>query len=147
MCRIGLIQHHRSCVLAVSALMLACSNGAPTPVIDRAPPPAADGEWGGEHIALTLGPVGGTVEYDCAHGSLSVALQPNGAGAFDVPGMHVRERGGPVREGEAVDSVPARYVGTLAGDKMSLRVVVAGADTLGPFELRRGEAARVFKCL
>ena len=147
MCRTVLIQHHRSLVLAVFALMLACSNGAPTPVIDRVPPPATEGEWGGEHIALTLGPTGGTVQYDCAHGSLSGGLRPNGAGAFDIPGMHVREHGGPVREGEAVDSVPARYVGTLAGDRMSLRVVVAGADTLGPFELRRSEAARVVRCL
>ena len=135
-------------VIAVAAiLMLGCSNGAPTPTLDRAPPSSATGEWGGDHIALTLGPAGGTVEYDCAHGALSTGLRSNSSGAFDVPGFHVRERGGPMREGEAVDSMAARYVGTLAGDRMSLRVVIAGADTLGPFELRRGEAARVLKCL
>ena len=126
---------------------LACSNGASTPVIDRAPPPTVTGEWGGDHIGLTLGSASGTVQYDCAHGSLAAAVRPGVAGAFDVDGFHVREHGGPVREGEAVDSVPAHYLGAIAGDRMQLRVVIAGGDTLGPFELRRGEAPRVYRCL
>lgn len=148
MFRTGRAERRAAPVLAVAAiLVLGCSNGAPTPALDRAPPSPATGEWGGEHVALTLGQAGGIVEYDCAHGALSTGLRPNSSGAFDVPGFHIRERGGPVREGEVVDSMAARYVGTLAGDRMSLRVVIAGADTLGPFELRRGEAARVLKCL
>ena len=49
---------------------IACNNGAPTPTIDRAPPPTVTGEWGGDHIGLTLGSASGTVQYDCAHGQL-----------------------------------------------------------------------------
>jgi hypothetical protein len=58
----------------------------------------------------------------------------------------VREHGGPVRVGEVPDSVPARYVGRVDGDRMTLRVLV-GRDTLGPFELRRGAEPQLFKCL
>jgi hypothetical protein len=42
--------------------------------------------------------------------------------------------------------VPARYAGHVRGDRMTLRVLV-GADTLGPFELRRDAEPQLFKCL
>jgi hypothetical protein len=58
----------------------------------------------------------------------------------------VREHGGPIRVGEVPDSLPARYAGHVRGDRMTLRVLV-GADTLGPFELRRGAEPQLFKCL
>lgn len=134
-----------SALAAITAI--ACNNGAPTPTIDRGSPPTVTGEWGGDHIGLTLGSASGAVQYDCAHGALTTALRPGVAGTFNVVGFHVREHGGPVREGEAVDSVPARYLGAIAGDRMQLRVVIAGGDTLGPFALRRGEAPRVYRCL
>lgn len=103
------------------------------------------GSWGGEHIALTFTDAGGTIEYDCAHGSIAEPVR-TAAGRFEVAGFHVREHGGPVRENEPVDSVPARYIGAVGGDKLILRVIV-GTDTLGPFELRRGAEPRIFKCL
>jgi hypothetical protein len=110
---------------------------------DRATPV---GSWGGAHAALLLTEVGGTIEYDCAHGGLSAPIHPDGAGRFDVAGVHVREHGGPMREGEVPDSVPARYVGKVSGDHMTLQVHV-GDDTLGPFDLRRGAQGQLFKCL
>jgi hypothetical protein len=103
------------------------------------------GRWGGEHIALVLTDSVGSVEYDCAHGGIAGPVQPLG-GRFEVTGVHVREHGGPVREGERPDTVPARYLGQVRGDRLELRVVVAG-DSLGPFELRRGAEPRLFKCL
>ena len=104
------------------------------------------GDWGGPHAALTLEPTGGTIAYDCAHGGLSVPVIPDGDGNFDVRGVHVRERGGPVRMGEIPDSAPARYVGRVDGSRMSLRVAV-GADTLGPFQLQRSTPAQLVRCL
>ena len=104
------------------------------------------GRWGGAHADLTLTPSGGTIEYDCAHGGLIAPLVPDGAGAFSVVGVHVPERGGPVREGEVPDSLPARFVGQLSRDRMTLRVLV-GSDTLGPFELQLGAAPLLFRCL
>ena len=103
------------------------------------------GAWGGPHAALVLTSSGGTISYDCAHGNVGAPIVPAG-GVFDVPGFHVRDHGGPVRIDEVPDSVPARYVGEVSGDRMTLRVF-AGADTLGPFELRLAAAPLLYRCL
>lgn len=106
------------------------------------------GTWGGDHLRLELTSMGGDAEYDCAHGGLQEPITLDARGSFAVRGVHVREHGGPVREGERPDSVPARYVGRVDGDRMTMRVLVgARPDTLGPFALKRGAEARVFKCL
>ncbi len=104
------------------------------------------GRWGGAHAGLTLTELGGTISYDCAHGGLDAPVVPDGSGRFDVGGVHVREHGGPVRVGEVPDSLPARYVGQVSGDRMGLQVFV-GADTLGPFELQLGATPQLVRCL
>jgi hypothetical protein len=104
------------------------------------------GPWGGVHAGLVLTPTNGTISYDCAHGGLGAPVVPDDGGRFDVGGVHVREHGGPVRIGEVPDSLPARYVGQVSGDRMTLRVIV-GPDTLGPFELQRDVAPQLFRCL
>ena len=104
------------------------------------------GAWGGVHAGLTLTPEGGAISYDCAHGSIGAPVRRDRTGRFEVAGVHVREHGGPVREGEVPDSVPARYLGQVNGDRMVLRVLVGG-DTLGPFALQRGVAPQLFRCL
>jgi hypothetical protein len=98
------------------------------------------------HVGLTLTETNGTISYDCAHGGLSSPVVADRAGYFDVGGVHVREHGGPIRDGEVPDSLPARYLGQVSGDRMKLRVVV-GPDTLGPFELQLGATPQLFRCL
>ena len=122
---------------------LACSSPAGRTAADGA---ALTGRWGGDHIALTLTPDAGTLEYDCAHGGISEALRPDADGRFEAAGVHVREHGGPMRVGERPDSVPARYLGRVRDSRLTLRVVV-GSDTLGPYELRRDAEPRLVKCL
>lgn len=104
------------------------------------------GAWGGAHASLSLTGAGGVITYDCAHGGLSAPILPDGTGSFDVPGVHVRDRGGPVRMGDIPDSLPARYLGQVSGARMTLRVL-AGADTLGPFALQLEAAPQLFRCL
>ena len=129
-------------VLGVAAVSLQCTGASPGPS-DGIP---VLGAWGGRHAALTLTDTGGAIEYDCAHGGLAAAIQPDGDGRFEVGGVHIREHGGPIRIDEPVDSIPARYIGRIIGERMTLRVVV-GSDTLGPFELKRDAAPLLLKCL
>ena len=131
-----------SCALAALALA-ACSGAAVLPSTSDGP---LIGPWGGPHAALALTDSGGTIQYDCAHGGLRAPLRPDASDHFVVAGVHVREHGGPTRIGEVPDSVPARYEGDVAGDRMTLRVL-AGPDTLGPFVLVRGAAPQLFRCL
>jgi hypothetical protein len=105
------------------------------------------GDWGGEHIRLSVGDSSAEVEYDCAHGTINVPILLS-AGEFSAVGSFTREHGGPVREGELVLPQPARYSGTVLGDYMKLTVTLTDEQrAVGTFELRRGADARVFKCL
>lgn len=128
-------------LLGMATLYACTTTGAPSssdaPIVGR---------WSGAHAELMLTDSGGTSSYDCAHGGLYSPVVPNGAGDFDVLGVHVRERGGPARIGEVPDSLPARFIGQLNGDRMRLRVLV-GTDTLGPFELQLGAASQLVRCL
>lgn len=128
--------------LGIAVAVVGCTLPGPSPS-DGAP---VIGAWGAAHAALTLTDTGGSIEYDCAHGALRSPVRPDAAGRFAIDGVHVREHGGPVRIGEVPDSLPARYLGRVSGDRMTLRVLV-GPDTLGPFELRRGAEPRLVRCL
>jgi len=110
--------------------------------------PELIGAWGGEHVSLTVVRDGATVEYDCAHGTLAQPVVPDPRGNFDVLGAHVFEHGGPVQEGEIPDEHPARYRGWTNGRWMTLRVTLTDTgQLLGPYELRKGEQALLYKCL
>jgi hypothetical protein len=131
----------RIAIAGALAIVAGCAVTGPAPL----GVPLTD-VWAGEHARLDLTSSGGAIEYDCARGTVSEPVRPDGDGRFAATGFHVREHGGPIREGEAVDSVRALYLGSVVGDRLTLRVV-AGGDTLGPFLLRRGGAAQLRKCL
>jgi hypothetical protein len=106
------------------------------------------GTWGGQGIRLETSDSGATVEYDCAHGSIDQPISIDEAGRFDVKGLHSREHGGPVREGEQAKGEPVRYVGQTDGDTLTLTVRLVNRDeTIGTFTLVRGKPGRIRRCL
>ena len=107
---------------------------------------AVTGDWSGQHVRVSILKDGVEVEFDCGHGSLDEAPAPGKDGAFSVKGRYVAERGGPTLKGETAKDRPARYEGSVAGERMSLKVVIEDGDTLGPFDLTRGGRARLVKC-
>ena len=111
-------------------------------------PPPLGGSWGGHGIALTLDAGGGRLEYDCAAGTIDGPLVPDAAGRFAASGTHTPGLGGPARIDSPPPSFPARYTGTVRGDRMRLEIdVPARALHLGPFTLRRGDQAELLRCL
>ncbi len=111
--------------------------------------PSLTGIWGGEHIVLDISSESAAIEYDCAYGTIDEAIVVNNGGTFEAGGTHVFEHGGPIREDEVPDVHPARYSGMIRGSNMTLTVNLtdtAGPE-LGPYQLERGTAGRVFKCL
>jgi hypothetical protein len=131
-------------ILGASIVLAAAACPSEPPALDRIPP----GDWGGEHVFLQVTDSVTTIEYDCAHGLIRGPMRVNARGAFSLDGVYVREHGGPIREGELADSLSARYTGVTDGATMSFTVTVIDGS-VGPFEFkaRRGESARVFKCL
>lgn len=125
---------------SAAALLVACGGGTPSD------PGPVVGEWNGPHASLVLTAMAGSIEYDCAHGGFRSPAYADGRGRFTVQGVHVREHGGPMRDGEIPDSAAAEFLGQVRGNEMTLRVKV-GVDTLGPFTLRRGGSKQLLKCL
>ena len=110
--------------------------------------PIEVGAWGGDHVNLLLTATGGTLEYDCAHGTIDQPFLTDSSGRFDLAGTHTREHGGPIRIGEKEDKRPARYTGTTDGRTMTLTVALAGSnEPLGTFTLTRGQPGRILKYL
>jgi hypothetical protein len=118
-------------------------NGAPEKVNS-----VPSGMWGGDHMALDVSESGARIEYDCAHGTINQPLVLDSSGSFDVKGSHVRERGGPVREGGEVDGQPARYTGSIQDQTMKITVTLTETkETVGTFNLTHGKTPRIRKCL
>jgi len=103
------------------------------------------GAWGGEHISIEVGEKSASIEYDCAHGTIEGPLVVDANGRFNLRGTHTPERGGPVRADEQQRSQPAKYVGTISGNKMTLTLKLEGFDD-ETFTLEKGKEANLFKC-
>lgn len=113
-------------------------------------PAAGDltGAWGGDHIALSVTADGATLEYDCATGLIDGAVAPDGEGRFQARGTHDIGQGGPARQDEVPDRHPAGYQGRITGDSMTLTVTLTDVGALvGTFQLTRGAAPRIVRCL
>ncbi len=132
--------------IAVLALAVGQSLACAAPGLPPNDGAIVTGRWGAPRAGLTLTESGGIIEYDCAHGGFRAPVRPDGSGRFDIAGVHVREHGGPVRMDEVPDSIPARYVGQVSANRMTLRVFVR-ADTLGPFNLVKDVQPQLVRCL
>lgn len=112
-------------------------------------PEVVTGEWGGVHLGLVVSDSGADLEYDCATGRISGAVRPDAAGRFSVTGLHFPGHGGP--SGGIPDphqTHPARYDGTVRGDKMTITVTLTDSnEVVGTFTLIHGASPHVFKCL
>ena len=135
-----------SLVLGTSSFLLGatCSGAAASGESRR----VAAGSWGGMGIGMVVTETGARIEYDCAHGTISEPLLLDADGRFDVKGLHFREHGGPVREGEDSNGRPVRCSGQVTGDTMTLTVTPEGSDApIGSYKLVHGKTGRIHKCL
>jgi hypothetical protein len=72
-------------------LVVACAaNPSAATRLDRVP----NGEWGGEHVRLTVVETGGTIEFDCAHGNLDEPLVLDRSGDGQQMSLEVTLEGG-----------------------------------------------------
>jgi len=106
------------------------------------------GTWGGEHMRLEVSSKGARIDYDCAHGTIDQPMTLDSSGYFDVRGVHITERGGPVREGERSDALAARYTGRIQDQTMTITVILTESkEVAGTFTLGFGKTPRLKKCL
>ena len=106
------------------------------------------GSWGGNHISLQVAEDKGTVELDCAFGTIDEPLELNSSNRFDAKGAFVKEHGGPVEEGEKPDRTPVRFTGWTDGKKMTLTITqIEGERLIGEYTLELGRDPQITKCL
>jgi hypothetical protein len=107
----------------------------------------AEGVWGGQHVRLSVGEEGASLEFDCARGQIDAPFETDAEGRFDLPGTYTRQGPGPIRVGKPPTSRPARFAGRVEGARMTLTVTLKGSDKpLAEYNLTRGDEGRVFKC-
>lgn len=127
-------------LIAAAAGLSGCASLALTPT-------NASGQWGGPHIGLVLEGGLGTIEYDCASGTIDTPVIPAPDGSFAATGTHRPGQGGPIRVGQIFTSVRANYTGKIEKDHMTLGVVLEDGATIGPFSLDRGAQGQLTRCL
>lgn len=104
------------------------------------------GSWGGREASLTLELSGGSLSYPCGAGTIDSAWTLGADGQFSGTGEHFFG-GGPMPV-QGRPPHPARYAGTLDGDKLTLSVTLIDLDqTLGPFHLVRGGPPVLEQCV
>lgn len=121
--------------------LCACAAVPPAPV------PLLSGDWGGGHVGLSLTIGGGSLEYDCAAGTMAAPVAVNADGTFTAEGTHTPGWGGPEIVGQMMPTYRVRYSGSIRGDIMRLQGRVENGVLLGPFTLRRGAEPIIFRCL
>jgi hypothetical protein len=133
----------------MGAFILAVLLPAVAVTVSADPERVSAGKWGGRGAQLEVTAKGGSIELDCAHGTLDEPLQLGAEGTFDVKGTFVLERAGPSREDGGGQGPPVRYRGRLQGDTLSLTIVRDGEPTaeLAQVKVTRGQAGRLRKCL
>ena len=127
-------------LIAAAAGLSACASLALTP-------PNVSGVGGGPHISLVLEGGLGTIEYDCASGTIDTPVIPAPDGSFAATGTHRPGQGGPIRVGQIFTSYPAAYAGKVEKDHMTLSVRLEDGTILGPFSLDRGSQGQLMRCL
>ena len=127
-------------LIAAAAGLSACASLALSPT-------NVSGQWGGPRIGLVLEGGLGTIEYDCASGTIDTPVIPTPDGNFAATGTHRPGQGGPIRVGQIFTSVRANYAGKVEKDHMTLGVVLEDGTTLGPFSLDRGAQGQLTRCL
>ena len=109
--------------------------------------PPLTGDWGGRGLNLTLTADGGTLEYDCAAGTIKGAIHPNNNGEFTATGTHEAFTPGPQDADAKPAGVAANYVGSVSGSTMILQVQPAGAERMTSYTLTQGRRAKLIRCM
>jgi hypothetical protein len=106
-----------------------------------------EGQWGGDRLRLVIGSNNGRIEMDCASGTINGPINLTADGKFVASGTFEQHQGGPQRADEAAVPANARYSGEVKQDAMKLSILPAGGGAATVFNLRKGAAAKLVRCL
>ena len=108
-------------------------------------PTTLSGSWGGPGVGLVLEGGLGTVEYDCASGTIDQPI-PSAEVPFSVTGTHRTGAPGPIRVGQIFTSQRATYTGLAVKQDLTLSVKLEDGTELGPYKLTQGTPPQITRC-
>ena len=106
-----------------------------------------EGQWGGDRLQLVIESNSGRVETDCASGTIDGPIKLSADGRFVASGTFEQYRAGPQRADEAAAPANARYSGEVKQEAMKLSILPVGASAAQVFNLRKGAAVKLVRCL
>ena len=135
----------RSYLLSGVLTLLVTGLGTGCGILDGEDGVVANGAWGGDHLVIQVTDEGAFADYDCAAGTLDVPILIRD-GRFAVAGTYT-QGSGVERVDEVPQTVPAKYVGRVDGDRMSVTVTLTqNNQRIGDFDLRRGSSGSIYRC-
>jgi len=104
------------------------------------------GQWGGQHISMTIAAASTEIEFDCGRATVPGAIETDRDDRFVTTGTFLQDRPGPTTpDGPA--HRPMRLSGTVKGDDMQVSIVLTDSnEDVGNFTLTFGRTARLVKC-
>jgi hypothetical protein len=135
----------------IAAMLVACATPSCAVGAHGTRPAPVDsvvkaGQWGGQHLAMSVTQSGTDLEFDCGKATITGAIETDRDGAFTATGTFLQERPGPTTP-DGPPRRPMRLSGTVTGDDMQVRIVLTDRDEdLGSFTLTYGATARIVKC-
>ena len=107
-----------------------------------------DGPWGTTGLTLITDGELVLFTFDCADARISKRPELDSKGNFDVAGVFIGRRGGPIRLDDKPNEQPARFVGKVAGDILDLTIsLTKSGEEIGKYRLKRGTEGRIRRCL
>lgn len=107
---------------------------------------ALEGQWGGDRMQFTVHQGKGTVDLECARGTVNGPIKLSTKAQFEAKGSFELLRGGPQRVDEVPTPATARYAGTLVGQTLRLEVWPAPGEPVQVFNLRKGVQVKMLRC-
>jgi hypothetical protein len=132
------------CAAMIAAAVLSgCAMAASSVAPDS---PVKAGQWGGQHISITVASASTEIEFDCGRATAPGTIDTDADGRFATNGTFLQERPGPTKP-EGPPQRPMRLSGTVKGNDMQVSIVLTdSSEDLGSFTLTFGTAARLVKC-
>jgi hypothetical protein len=143
--RLGIRRGRVIAAMLVALVMPSCASdvhGTEPALLDS----VKSGQWGGQHLAMTVAAAGTDIEFDCGKATVAGAIETDRDGSFTATGTFLQERPGPTTP-DGPPQRPMRLSGTVKGDDMQVRIVLTDRDEdVGTFTLSFGGAVRLIKC-
>jgi hypothetical protein len=129
--------------LLPSVIVLAATYGANA----QRTQPVAKGDWGGTGIAMTVTDTGGSIQFDCADGTITSELRMKNDGSFRAEGTLTRNGPGPVRTDQTPVGRAVIFKGKVNGKSMSITMTDAKTgERLGEYVATHGQEPRLHRC-